>query len=374
MATSSWLTPALCACSLLLTVGCQLPYLVSQLAGETRLLAGARPLAEVRADPRSSEILCQRLDEVEELLVFAREQGFSVGNAYQTYSVPPEGAPVWIVSACPPDALEPVLWSFPLVGSFPYKGFFRLTIAESEARRLESLGYEVDLRPAIAFSTLGWFADPILPTLIRGDPGERAGVILHELAHRTVFVPGDSRLNESVATSLEHYAVDEWLTSQGLISDLRQHEARIRDRERLRRAVTEVLEELRLVFLRPDRAARMLGREEVLSAFRSTLQETQFESSAYRGEEGRPGLADRTWSLPALLLIDVYGGDGPLLDAIWQRAGCSIPQYLELLKRAAEDENPRGTLEEWAAGDLLETADLGHESTVSERFSPRRTE
>jgi len=255
---------------------------------------------------------------------------------------------VWIVSACPPDALEPVLWSFPLVGSFPYKGFFRLSIAEAEARRLESLGYEVDLRPAVAFSTLGWFADPVLPTLIRGDPGERAGVIFHELAHRTVFVPGDSRLNESVATSLEHYAVDEWLTSQGLVADLRQHEARTRDRERLRRAVAEVLEELRVVFLQHDRSARLLGREEALSGFRADLEGIEFESSAYRGDEVRPPLADRPWSLPGLLLIDVYGGDGPLLDAIWRRTGCSIPQYLQLLKRAADRDNPRATLEEWA--------------------------
>ncbi len=337
---SAEVTVAIAALALLAS-GCQLPYLVSQLAGETQLLAGARPIDAVRADARSSATLVERLDEAEELLEFAKRQGFRVGDAYRTYSEPPAGYPVWIVSACPPDALEPVTWSFPLVGAFPYKGFFRKELAEFEADRLRGLDLEVDLRPALAFSTLGWFSDPLFPTLLTGDTGERAGGILHELAHRTVFVPGDARLNESISVSVEDFAVQAWLAERGEIEAMAEHRLRIEDREQLREAVAGVLDELRVSFEAPEREVRLAGKRDALERFSARFRDHPPKSARYGT------LSKVEWTLPALLLIDVYGGDGPLLETVFEACNRSIPRYLAKLRDAAGSPDPRELLGSW---------------------------
>lgn len=308
---------------------------MSQLAGQAHLIAGARPIDRVLADPATPPRLAERLVEAEEIVAFARASGFRVGDAYRTYADPPDGVPVWIVSACPPDRLEPVTWSFPLVGAFPYKGFFRREIAEAEVCRLRDEGLEVDLRPARAYSTLGWFSDPVLPAMLVGDAGERAGIILHELAHRTVFVPGDARLNESVATSIEDGAVETWLVSRGLDDVLTCHRARERDRERLRVEVERTIAALEEGFRAEERVARLAARDRALAGFRERLAAADFESERYSR------LDTWEWSLPALLLLDVYGGDGPLLDALWEASGRSIERYLEFLAEAAAAPEPR---------------------------------
>lgn len=318
--------------------GCQTSYLASQLAGQTHLLAAARPVGEVRDDPETSAELDRRLGEAGELLEFARGHGFEVGDAYRTWVVPPEGAPVWVVSACPPDCLEPLQWSFPAVGAFPYKGFFRRAIAESLAKKLRADGYEVDLRPAAAYSTLGWLPDPLLPTLLDGDAGDRAAGILHELAHRTVFVPGDARLNESVATSIEDRGVALWLAGRGDPAASEEYGRRARDRERLRAEVARTIEELRAAFAAEEREVRLAEKARILAALRARLAAAPLESERFRAAR------EIEWTLPALLLQDVYGGDGPLLDGVWRAAGGSLEEYLDSLRRAARTEDPRGAL------------------------------
>jgi len=353
----------LCAAALALP-GCQSSYLASQLAGQAHLLAAARPVDEVLADPSTSPALAGRLREAKELLAFAREQGLDVGDAYRTWVVPPGGAPVWVVSACPPDRLEPLQWSFPLVGAFPYKGFFRRELAEAQARKLRADGLEVDLRPAVAYSTLGWLPDPLLPTLLDGDAGDRAAGILHELAHRSVFVPGDARLNESVAVSIEERGVALWLAERGDAAAAEEHARRCRDRERLRAEIARTIDELRRAFESPDRERRLAARAERLGELRERLAATPFESQRYRAA------ARIEWTLPALLLQDVYGGDAPLLDGVWRTAGGSLPGYLDALRRASEGEEPRRELERISTGDLPGEAGPGHGSDSLSGIGP----
>ena len=333
---------AAASAALLALVGCQIPYLASQAAGQARLMASAQSTASLRSSGRCSPGLASTFSEVDALLSFAARQGFSVGEAYRTYAVPAEGFPVWIVSACPPDRLEPVAWSFPLVGSFPYKGYFRRTLAEREAELWRGRGFEVDLRPALAYSTLGYFADPLVPTLLLGDAGQRAGGILHELAHRTVFVPGEPRLNESISVSIENFAVRAWLEERGETAALAEHSSRLADRERLRTAVAVVLEELREAFVSEDRSQRLAAKEAVLARFAARWREAPPQSAHYAG------LVEAEWNLPSLLLIDVYGGDGELLERIYDLCGRSLPSYLMRLQDAAKTEDPRATLEKWA--------------------------
>jgi len=111
---------------------------------------------------------------------------------------------VYVVSAARQDRLEAHLWRYPLVGRLPYRGFFERADADAAARRLAARDLDVDVRPAIAFSTLGWFADPLLSTVATEPPVAVAETVLHELWHATLFVPGEAAFNESAATFAGH--------------------------------------------------------------------------------------------------------------------------------------------------------------------------
>ena len=102
--------------------------------------------------------------------------------------------------AAPRDSLEPYTWWFPIVGRIPYRGYFNKDRADAEAAEMEQRGYDTMVRPAVAFSSLGFFNDPLLSNLLRLSRVELAGVIIHELFHRTYFLASDVMFDESAAT------------------------------------------------------------------------------------------------------------------------------------------------------------------------------
>ena len=132
--------------------------------------------------------------------VRARPPGLNVGDAYTSISEVDKGAIAWVVMAAPRDSLEPYTWWFPIVGRIPYRGYFNKDHADAEAAEMEQRGYDTMVRPAVAFSSLGFFNDPLLSNLLRLDRVELAGVIIHELFHRTYFLASDVMFDESAAT------------------------------------------------------------------------------------------------------------------------------------------------------------------------------
>ena len=145
------------------------------------------------------------LAEVPTIKRFAERHGLRPTSSYAKYAEVPRSAIVWVVSASTPLSFQPRTWTFPIVGSVPYLGWFDEAEARDFADDLRSQGYDVDLRGAQAYSTLGWFDDPILSTMLgSGDEavGDLANVVLHESVHATYYLPGQSPLNESVADFL----------------------------------------------------------------------------------------------------------------------------------------------------------------------------
>ena len=115
-----------------------------------------------------------------------------------------------VVSAAERTRLEPYEWWFPIVGSVDYKGYFELADAQAEASRLSGEGYDIYVRPSVAFSTLGWFDDPVLSSWLRADPVRIAELLIHELLHRTWYVSGETAFNESLATFVGHVGAVEF--------------------------------------------------------------------------------------------------------------------------------------------------------------------
>ena len=163
----------------------------------------ARPIVRVASDPRTDARTRRLLWEVRRIKRYGEHVGLKATRNYEAYVALDRPAVVWVVSACRPLAFEPKTWRFPVVGSFTYLGWFGEADARTHAADLDEEGWDVYVRGAPAYSTVGWFRDPVLSTMLGRSPhamGDLVNVVLHESVHATVYVPGQSPFNESVAS------------------------------------------------------------------------------------------------------------------------------------------------------------------------------
>ncbi|HPH66398.1 MAG TPA: aminopeptidase [Kofleriaceae bacterium] len=208
-----WLTLAMVALP-----GCLMPrYLAQASYGQFDLLRRARPIEKVIADPNTPEWVANLLAEIPSIKAYGAAQGLLVKRNYTTYSALGRTAAVWFVGAADPLAFRPRKWCFPIVGCFPGLGWFDEDDAIAHRRELEARGYDAISRPASAYSTGGWFPDPVLSTMLSsatdGFP-EFANVILHESVHASVLVPDQPFFNESIASYVADAMTDHWVVER----------------------------------------------------------------------------------------------------------------------------------------------------------------
>jgi predicted aminopeptidase len=197
--------------------GCDIGYLSRAAYEEGRLLWHRKPISEVLRRPNLAEDTRAKLETVLAVRKFAAERlGLNVGGAYKSVTQVDAGAVVWIVMAAPRTSLTPYTWWFPIVGAVPYRGYFSRDDANAEAAALEARGFDTYVRSAIAFSSLGFFNDPLLSNLLKLNRVELAGVIIHELFHRTYFLASNVMFDESAATYVGNSgAVDFFSETEG---------------------------------------------------------------------------------------------------------------------------------------------------------------
>ena len=219
MARRSWWIAGLVATVLAvaLAAGCStLGYYAQSIHGHLAVLDAARPIPDVIADPAAGEQLKQRLERAQQIRAYAtRELALPDNGSYTRYADLKRPYVAWNVFATPELSMELKQWCYPVVGCAGYRGYFDKATADAAAEELRAEGYEVNVAGVPAYSTLGWFADPLLNTFIGGSEGQLAGLLFHELAHQVVFVGGDTTFNESFATAVEREGVKRWLASNG---------------------------------------------------------------------------------------------------------------------------------------------------------------
>lgn len=210
-----WLVALLALAALPALTGCATAgYLVQAGFGQLDLLEARRDIDDVVRDRRTPPRLRALLGRVDAIKRFGEGQGLTPTSNYSTYADLGRPVAVWVVTAAEPLRFHNRTWSFPIVGSVPYLGFFDRDDARGLARDLRAAGWDVDLRGASAYSTLGWFADPVLSTMIGdGDEalGELADVVLHESFHATHYVKGQSLFDESAADFVGDHLAEAYL-------------------------------------------------------------------------------------------------------------------------------------------------------------------
>ncbi len=176
-------------------------YGISQARGQLRIIWNARPIEEVMSDPAVADSLKQKIVLVQSVRKFAIDSlGVNDSDSYRTL-YDQQGKPVlWVVTGSEPFSLVDKKWSFPIIGTFSYKGFFEYDQALALRDELSRQGYDTGIRTVGAWSTLGFFDDPILSGLLFRTEGQVANTIIHELTHATVFVKNDLKFNENLAS------------------------------------------------------------------------------------------------------------------------------------------------------------------------------
>lgn len=191
---------ALLLCLLLLVLTPLGRYLLRAGYEEARILLARQPIEELVADSSLDALTRGKLQLVLEARAFARDSlGLPPKDAFTQFTQLRSDTLVLVLSGARPDWLEPVLWRFPIVGRLPYKGYFRLEDALRADSALRADGFDTYLRPASAFSTLGWFNDPLLSTTLAADSVDLVNTVIHELTHNRYFAAGDATFNESFA-------------------------------------------------------------------------------------------------------------------------------------------------------------------------------
>jgi predicted aminopeptidase len=184
--------------------GCLYTQYVAQAAhGQFELLAKAKPLDEVINDPATPLRTAMLLSEIPAIKQYGRSYGLRIRRNYETYSALGRPAAVWFVGGADPVAFKPLRWCFPIVGCFAGLGWFDEDDAVKFKLQLDEEGYDALVRPASAYSTGGWFPDPVLSSMLGGGDDalpELANVILHESVHATILIPDEPFFNESLAS------------------------------------------------------------------------------------------------------------------------------------------------------------------------------
>lgn len=230
---------------------------------------------------------------------------------------------ITLVVAAPPDRLEPLTWWFPIVGRVPYRGYFDPTLAEAFAERLAADGYDTYVRPAPAYSTLGWFDDPIPRSLLQLDPIQLTDTIVHERVHETIFVAGDGAYNEALATFVAHKA-----TLQLLADDARALERARRafaDQLRFASLLERLGAELEELYARtsgPDDARRL--RAAIFARYQGEeFAAIDWQTDSYTGFPALP------LSNAFLVAQQTYVGDLPCLEGELAELGGDLCALVE---------------------------------------------
>jgi predicted aminopeptidase len=239
-------------CGLIAAVlpGCSTVTFYSQaIQGQAEILMKARPVAQVLNDPKVPEKVKRKLVLAQEVRRFAKTKlGLPATGRYDRYTDLQRRYVSWVVFAAPEFSVEGKTWWYPVVGSLKYRGFFSETAAKAEAANLKARGFDVDASGVEAYSTLGWFHDPVLNTFFDRTDAEFAELLFHELTHVRLFIPGDTDFNEAFATANAEAAVRRWLAAKGDRRALARYEAGLAKDREIVRLLLETREKLKTLY------------------------------------------------------------------------------------------------------------------------------
>ncbi|HEX8963413.1 MAG TPA: aminopeptidase [Rhodocyclaceae bacterium] len=317
--------------------GCASPgYYLQAIGGQIEILRASRPIDEAIADPSLSPATRQRLETASRMRDFAsRELGLPDNRSYRKYADLHRPYVTWNVFAAKPLSVEPKRWCFPVAGCVSYRGYFSEAEARKFAAGLRAEDYDVFVAGIPAYSTLGWFSDPLLNTFIHYPDSELARIIFHELAHQVVYVSGDTAFNESFAVTVEEAGVHRWIDAYGTPAEREEFDRREQHRRDFEALVTGARSRLDAIYQSHQPDAAKLAEKKI------ALEQLQADYRIIRDRRwgGYKGY-DRWFAIginnATLASIGLYLQDVPAFQSLLAENGGDLPRFYAAVRKLAD--------------------------------------
>jgi predicted aminopeptidase len=315
-------------------------YLLRAAWEEGKILARRKPIAQLVGDSATAPELRAKLLLVLAARAYAHDSlKLETGQSFTTYSRLDRDTLVLLLSGAYRDKLRARTWWFPVVGRVPYKGYFDFDAARAAARELTADGFDARLGAASAFSTLGWFNDPLLPTTLRADSLSVANTVIHELTHNTFYAPGGAVFNESFANFAGSRGAERFFTARGQPAAARTVADRWEDEKLIGRFWASLYARVDSAFKalpgeEPARvAARIAARDSIYTRARVYLH----DSIGPQLRTMKIGPVQRIKIDNAILMSRrVYLTDLDAFDAVLSRQGGDLRRAIEVIIEAAK--------------------------------------
>lgn len=310
--------------------------------GQLELLHRARPLDEAARDPALPAALRERLQRAGRIRDFAsRQLGLPDNRSYRRYADLGRPYVAWNVIATPEFSTLPRQWCFPVAGCVGYRGYFAEAGAQAQARALRAEGLDTYVGGVPAYSTLGWFADPLPSTVMHYPEPDLARLVFHELAHQVAYVGGDTTFNESFATAVELEGVRRWIAAEGRPEQQGAFDAAQERRRAFIALVMGTRTALDALYAAPmDVAARRAAKAATFAALRRDYAALRARWGGYAGYDGWfAGELNNAQVASLALYTDLV----PAFQALLERLHGDLPAfYAEVRRIAALPPDARG--------------------------------
>ncbi len=334
-------------------------YYWQSVVGHLEVINRRRPVAELIADPATDPVLRARLERAREIRAFAsRELGLPDNGSYAAYTDLQRPFVLWNVFATPELSLTLERWCFPVAGCVAYRGYYDREAAERFAAALRGRGLEAHVGGVPAYSTLGWFDDPLLSSFIQYPEAELARLIFHELAHQVLYVSGDTTFNESFATAVEEAGVERWLARRADAAVERAYREQSARREAFVALLRRYKDTLAAVYAREvDDEAKRAGKRATFDALRADYALLR---AGWGGFAGYDRFFAQGPTNPQLAAVGAYNDLLPAFREMLAQAGGDLPAFyaavrtLSALPRAERDARLRALGGRPAAGDATD--------------------
>ncbi|PJZ68922.1 aminopeptidase [Leptospira perolatii] len=330
------LTSIILALCYLNSQGC-IPYLFHLGKEQAKILYDRRSFEEVRLDPNVSSKTKTKLKEVEKIRDFGIEKiALSPKGGFQSFVQLNREAIGWHVSACHPLRFESYTWWFPIVGSVPYKGYFSLEMTKEEEARLKEEGWDTRIRVTAGYSTLGWFEDPLFSSQLYENESELISLILHEMAHATVYFKGDTIFNESYASFVEEVGTESYLFSTGGKTSVELWKKEERDRNRYMFLLKSTAKKLESIYSKGGAEAEILEQKKsVILQFKKELME---EAKSWSGVNLKK-LSEKDWNNEDFLGMLRYHSGSGYFHKRFEELGKDFGKFHEEMRKLSELSN-----------------------------------
>lgn len=330
--------------------GCQINYLWKSAKGQLSLLTSGVAISEALEDPSLDEEQKRKLQLAQEAREFGEKHlGLKPTKNYTKFVKLDRSAVTYVVSAAPAWELKAHQWSFPIVGKVPYKGYFDEGDAKTEELELRAQGLDTYMRGVSAYSTLGWFKDPLLSSMLRAKDHDLVNTIIHESTHATLYVKSSADFNERLATFFGNQGAEAfYFAKEGADSAtvrlIRNENA---DEKMFADFISKELKDLEAWYKSlptegRDPAAKIARIKQIQEKFRSEVQ-PQMKTDAYKR------FADLELNNARLMVYKTYLGDLRDFQTVFDTLGGDFPTFIRLAHLLEKAEKPEATLKEWTA-------------------------